>query len=112
MYKFLLKPIFFIFNLLFACWLVLKIEKISPSDFGKRKFLFESAPKPNVVNYKDSCIHTNNYIKGLCSGYKSGKISGSQLYIELEKFLNHSTLAKADTIKPGDKIFSLEKKDY
>jgi hypothetical protein len=30
-YKFLFKPLFFIFNLFFATWLVLKIEEYQPS---------------------------------------------------------------------------------
>jgi len=52
-YKFLLKPIFFIINLLFATWLILKIEKLNPSDFGKYRSIFEkTAPLPkNVAPY-------------------------------------------------------------
>lgn len=43
-YNFLFKPLFFIFSLVFATWLVLFIEKISPSDFGKYGHLFDNGP--------------------------------------------------------------------
>ena len=85
-YQFLFKPLFFIFNLLFACWLVLKIEKISPSDFGKHGSLFESAHKPKPLN-TDSCIYAKQYLENLCSTYKRGLIDGPKLYEKLENFL-------------------------
>jgi hypothetical protein len=109
-YKFLLKPLFFIFNLLFACWLVLKIEKISPSDFGKHKSLFENTPKSPPLNYKDSCIHAGKHLRNLCTGYRSGKIDGPQLYQELEKFLKTSLLLGKDTAKVNQKVVTIEKK--
>ena len=85
-YQFLFKPVFFIFNLCFACWLVLKIEKISPSDFGKHRSLFESAPKPVSLNV-DSCKYAKKYLENLCSTYKAGLIDGPKLQEELEKLL-------------------------
>lgn len=67
-YNFLLKPTFFIFNLLFATWLVLKIEKISPSDFGKYNTLFDQV---TVIPSTDK--NSKDYLKKLCVDYKAGR---------------------------------------
>ena len=69
-YKFLLKPTFFIFNLLFATWIVLKIEKISPSDMGKYESLFkkETQAVPPVVD------NSKQQLKTLIINYKTGVI--------------------------------------
>ncbi|MBA3664156.1 MAG: hypothetical protein H0W61_08115 [Bacteroidetes bacterium] len=82
-YKFILKPLFFIFNLLFATWLVLKIEKIQPSDFGEYKSIFYSGPKPKMVTTADK-----DYLKKLCTEYKKGVIDSVRLEKQLEKFLS------------------------
>ena len=34
-FDFLIKPVFFTCNLVFATWLVLTIDRIEPSDFGQ-----------------------------------------------------------------------------
>ncbi|MCW3076746.1 MAG: hypothetical protein JWO32_1355, partial [Bacteroidetes bacterium] len=80
-YRFILKPLFFIFNLLFATWLVLKIEKIEPSDFGEYKSIFYKGAMPKMVTQKDK-----QYLKNLCSEYKNGKIDSLKLEKQLEDF--------------------------
>jgi hypothetical protein len=82
-YKFLLKPLFFIFNLLFATWLVLKIEKIKPSDFGKHKSIFYSEPKPRIVSLDDK-----EYIKQLFEDYKRGELDSLKLEEHINAFLS------------------------
>jgi len=82
-YKFLFKPLLFIFNLLFATWLVLKIEKIKPSDFGKHKSVFYSGPKPRTVSQDDK-----EYLKKLFIDYKSGLIDSVKLEEHINKFLS------------------------
>jgi hypothetical protein len=85
-YSFLLKPLFFIFNLLFATWLVLFIEKLKPSDFGKHKSIFESAPKPKTVSEGDK-----HFLKNLVISYKLGKIDSLTLEKELDRFVSPLT---------------------
>ncbi len=82
-YHFLLKPIFFIFSLLFATWLVVKIEKISPSDFGKYESYVSQEPcKP------DNLPANKQYLKNLCSDYKKGIIDNILLEQKLTFFLD------------------------
>lgn len=81
-YKFILKPLFFIFNLVFATWLVLQIEKIKPSDFGEYKSIFYTGPKPKFVTQADK-----HYLKKLCTEYKRGTIDSLKLEKSLEDFL-------------------------
>jgi hypothetical protein len=83
-YKFLIKPLFFIFNLLFATWLVIKIERLEPSDFGRYKSLFE---KPDPV-FKTLPVYDKNYIMKLSEDYKSGIINKKIFELELSKYLN------------------------
>jgi hypothetical protein len=87
-YKFLIKPLFFVFNLMFATWLVIKIEKISPSDLGRYKSLFDRASSP-VYKVKPACPHRekSSYLKSLCSDYKKGVIDSAKFNRELESFL-------------------------
>jgi hypothetical protein len=82
-YTFLIKPLFFMFNLLFATWLVFKIEKMSPSDFGRYKYFFDKA-EPSAT------IHTNEIksLKRICDEYRAGKIDSITLEQKLTKFLN------------------------
>jgi hypothetical protein len=75
-YKFLLKPVFFIFNLLFSTWLVIQIEQISPSDFGRYRHLFE--PKPQLPS-----LTRQQELKKLCNDYKSGLLDSTQLELEI-----------------------------
>jgi hypothetical protein len=81
-YKFIFKPVFFIFNLIFATWLVLKIEKIKPSDFGEHKSIFSGAPKPRVIQRSDKMV-----LKTLFYEFKYGLIDTAQLNKKLDRFL-------------------------
>ncbi|MGZ3903949.1 MAG: hypothetical protein ACXVC6_09655 [Bacteroidia bacterium] len=81
-YKFLLKPVFFIFSLVFATWLVLKVEKIAPSDFGRYRSLFEDAPDLSRTQF-----YTKQYIKTLCKDYKAGRLDSTRLEKEINKLL-------------------------
>jgi hypothetical protein len=81
-YKFLFKPAFFIFNLVFATWMVFRIEEISPSDFGKYKSLFEDSPVLTPAK-----IHHKQYLKKICSDYKAGVLNSAQLDQKLNKYL-------------------------
>lgn len=74
-YKFLLKPLFFIFNLIFATCLVLWIEKLSPSDLGRFKSIFES-PTPKQTE--------KNIFMELCRDYKNGTITQAEFDERLE----------------------------
>lgn len=81
-YKFLLKPLFFIFNLFLATALVLWIEKLSPSDLGRFKSIFENtAPVPSE---KDVFME-------LCRDYKSGSITQAEFDKRLEALFAKDT---------------------
>lgn len=82
-YNFLLKPLFFIFSLLFATWLVIKIENLSPSDFGRYKSFFEK-PAPAL---KDIPVYDKYYIMQLAEDYKAGRINKQLFDQELTKYL-------------------------
>jgi hypothetical protein len=81
-YSFVLKPIFFVFNLIFATWLVLAIEQVRPSDFAQHKSIFTSREKPKKVYMTDK-----THLKKLAQQYKDGKIDENTLDAELEAFL-------------------------
>jgi hypothetical protein len=85
-YKFLIKPLFFIFNLLFATWLVIKIEQLSPSDFGKFRSLFEK-PEPVLKNVP---VYDKYYILKLSEDYKKGILSKKLFEQELNIYLNNA----------------------
>jgi hypothetical protein len=78
-YSFLFKPVFFLFNLIFATWLVFKIEAIEPSDFGKYKSLFDDPP--GSMGFK------KKQLKKLIVDYKIGKLDSIQLEKRLETYL-------------------------
>jgi hypothetical protein len=80
-YSFLFKPAFFIFNLLFATWLVLSIEKLHPSDFGQYRNIFERDFKPTDDN------SSKEYLKNLFDNYHKGKIDSTELNKQLNYFL-------------------------
>jgi hypothetical protein len=80
-YTFLLKPIFFIFNLVFATWLVLKIEQIQPSDFGKYKSVFDAPTKQDRNKAK------KEKLQKLLADYKSKKIDLAFLERELQQMV-------------------------
>lgn len=77
-YTFLFKPVFFIFNLLFATWLVFEIEKISPSDFGGSG----SPPGALPRNEKEK----KERLKKICLDFKAGLLDSALLEQKLDKF--------------------------
>ncbi|MCW3102153.1 MAG: hypothetical protein JWO09_593 [Bacteroidetes bacterium] len=83
-YKFLLKPAFFIFNLLFATWLVLKIEKVAPSDFGRYEKMFH----PGDIRPENVPQYDKYYLKKLADDYKSGVLDSAMFELQLEKFID------------------------
>ena len=80
-YKFLIKPAFFICNLLFSTWLVFRIEKISPSDFGRYRDWFD-VPKKEPVG-----VSRQRDIKKLCNDYKAGLLDSIQLQERIDKII-------------------------
>jgi hypothetical protein len=101
-YKFLLKPIFFIFNLIFATWLVLWIEKIEPSDFGEHKRFFDPAPEPRIVTKEDK-----TYLRELAIEFKKGELDSAALDKKLEQFLEVPKKESAQTTVPEDQADKL-----
>lgn len=79
-YKFLFKPMFFIFNLLFATWLVLEIEKLRPSDFGKYESFFKSGPDRKQISRENKA-----FLKYLFAQYKAGKLDSTAFERQIEK---------------------------
>lgn len=90
-YKFLLKPIFFIINLVIATVLVLAIEKLKPSDFGAHKTLFDPAPPPRIVTPEDK-----GFLKSLATDYKNGVIDSLTLDKKLQEYLEVPEDAKEE----------------
>jgi hypothetical protein len=89
-YKFILKPLFFIFSLLSSSYMVLEIEKISPSDFGRHQRLFVSDPKPAAIPVKSETriyVYSHEYLKNLCFDYKYGIIDSETLDERINTFL-------------------------
>jgi hypothetical protein len=81
-YSFLKKPVFFIFNLVFATWLVLAIEQMQPSDFGEYGSFFSPPPRPRKVSLDDKAK-----LQKLASDFKAGKIDSLTFDKELFEFL-------------------------
>jgi len=81
-YKFLRKPFFFLFNLLFATWLVLKIEQIKPTDFGRNRNFFEPAPQPRIVTIKDRA-----FLLQMANDYAKDKLDSAALRLKIEAYL-------------------------
>lgn len=88
-YKFLIKPIFYISSLLFSSWVVLQIEKLSPSDFGRYKALFGGETRLQPVP-----SFNKQYLIKLCSNYKTGKIDSVQFDKQLQKLLDYMYVPK------------------
>jgi hypothetical protein len=96
-YKFILKPLFFIFSLLFTSWMVLKIEQLSPSDFGKYRSLFKTVSDTTIIypkkeirsSVKKTKLFHKQYLKNLCIDYKTGVIDSEKLDRQLELFLDN-----------------------
>ena len=84
-YNFLFKPAFFIFSLLFATWMVIKIEKIKPSDFG-----IDESPviQPNHTLYDSYMLNGKKYLENISTEYKAGKIDSIMLDKKLTIFLD------------------------
>ena len=77
-YTFLAKPALFIFNLVFVTWLVLKIEKLQPSDFGRYGSFFEdNRPKPVMID--------KAYLKRLFHNYRSGSLDSLSLEQKIDQ---------------------------
>ena len=81
-YAFLIKPAFFVVNLVFATWLVLAIEQVEPSDFGQYKSFFETTARPRKVFPEDK-----HKLKQIAVDFKTGKIDENTLDKELDAFL-------------------------
>ncbi len=90
-YNFLFKPVFFILSLVFATWLVLYIEKLAPSDFGKYGSSFKEAPSPlpeaSRPLQKKPSVFPRSHLKKMYGNYKAGLISQSEWAHQLELFL-------------------------
>jgi hypothetical protein len=86
-YNFLFKPLFFIFSLVFATWLVFYIEKISPSDFGKYESLFKTKTNLSEKEIQQVMNSRGEKLKKICADYKAGIIDSTQLDKELKEFL-------------------------
>jgi hypothetical protein len=85
-YKFLIKPLFYIFCLTGSSYMVLVIEKISPSDFSKHQTLFISTPK-NIQAVQVKYDRNKDYLKSICFDYKYGVIDSATLDEKLNQFL-------------------------
>jgi hypothetical protein len=68
--------------------MVLVIEKVSPSDFGKHQSLF--IPSERKVSLKDLSAYDYNkqYLRNLCFDYKYGIIDSTTLDERLATFIN------------------------
>jgi len=80
-YKFIFKPLFFIFNLIFATWLVFVIEEIKPSDFGRYKYLFDEPPALKTK------MHKKNHLIKICADYKAGVLDSTELVKRIDMYL-------------------------
>lgn len=80
-YKFILKPALFIFNLIFATWLVFTIEGISPTDFGRYEYLFKDPPALTTKKLK------KEHLIKICSDYRKGLIDTTTLVKQIDMYL-------------------------
>ncbi len=76
-YTFLYKPLFYIFSLLFATWLVTEVEKISPSDDSLKQTAIKE------TGFSDP----QKYLLNVCCAYKAGVIDSAALNHKLTFFL-------------------------
>jgi hypothetical protein len=81
-YKFLLKPLLFIINIVFASYLVLEIENLKPSDFDKYTSLFG-----NEIKAREFHKNGKDYLKNIFIKYRAGNIDSLSFDKELESFL-------------------------
>lgn len=89
-YNFLWKPFFFICSLLFATWLVITVEKVSPSDLG-----VEQPSKDAVEPVSADLLKRREYLKQLCDQYKAGAIDSTEVNKRLLFFLTIDRNGKA-----------------
>lgn len=82
-YSFLFKPAFFIFCLLAGSWIVLRIEKLSPSDFGRYRSLFEREEK--IIPREPG----KTKLKKLVLDYKNGLIDSVMFETQMEEFFKY-----------------------
>jgi hypothetical protein len=82
-YTFLVKPVFFIFNLVFATWMVFTIEKIRPSDFGRYGDIFNTEP-PTALQ----TLNKKTVLK-LCKDYKAGLLDSAKLEEKVNRLFPH-----------------------
>jgi hypothetical protein len=80
-YKFIIKPLLFIFNLLFATWLVFAIEDIKPTDFGRYEYLFEDPPAVKTRKQK------KEHLIRISSEYRKGIIDTTELVRQIDMYL-------------------------
>jgi len=80
-YKFIIKPLLFVFNLLFATWLVFAIEAIKPTDFGRYEYLFEDPPVVKTRKQK------KEHLIRISSEYKKGIIDTTELVRQIDMYL-------------------------
>jgi hypothetical protein len=73
-FRFIIKPVFYILSLVFATWLVITIEKVSPSDFNSSK------DKTNEKMVVPPEIQQDKiFLENLCKAYRAGTIDSSEL---------------------------------
>jgi hypothetical protein len=90
-YKFLFKPLFFIFSLVFAGWMVLKIETVSPSDFGKYRSLFEVTPPAEAGDEKKKVV-----LEKICDDYRCGKTDSATFMTQLRIYFKLASKNKPE----------------
>lgn len=76
----LIKPLLFIAQLLIASWLVLYIEKLQPSDFGRYKSLF--------VNERKSLLEKRLEAHEVLFEFKQNRLDSLQAIHKLDSLLD------------------------
>ena len=85
-FSFLFRPFFFLFSLLFATIMVMKIEEIKPSEYSGSGINIPSKIHFSVVSKQEG--GGKNYLKNLIASYKTGKIDSIVLDKKLTFFLD------------------------
>ncbi len=89
-YSFLFKPVFYIFNIIFATWLVLKIEKLHPSSLGSYSSIFEDyKPDNKTQNEREFSNDDKAFLKKLFSEYKADRLDSNLLNKQIDLFLQN-----------------------
>ncbi len=87
-YKFLIKPLFYIFSLTASSYMVLVIEKVSPSDFGKHQSLFVTEPSKPASTQLVKYDSRKELLKSICFDYKYGIIDSAAVETRISTFLS------------------------